>query len=123
MSTYGPNPPLILTIQRNVLENVDDTAGRWQFSGGEAHRDGKHFANFIGIKRVVFGATEEQNTASLTVTYFILGEKPPQNLTLQGTHDFNSGNQIGSVSAASIEYSALIGATFLRSGNTVTIGG
>ena len=52
----------------------------------------------------------------------LLGEKPPENITLHGAHDFNSGGEIGSVSAASSAFSAQIGKQFKRVGNTLTIG-
>jgi hypothetical protein len=115
--------PSVLTLKREVLENVDDSAGRWQFTGGKVYQGKEHVAYYAGTKRVIFGATDPQNTASLTITIFFIGEKPPQNITLQGTHDFNSGDQIGSVSAASSKYAAVIGAQFFRSGaaDTITI--
>ncbi len=46
---------------------------------------------------------------------------PPQNLVVQGSHDFNSGGEIGSVSAASGAFAALIGKEFHRVGNVLTI--
>jgi hypothetical protein len=41
---------------------------------------------------------------------------------MHGAHDFNSGNEIGSVSAASSAYSAELGKQFKRVGDTLTIG-
>jgi len=114
-------PSLELELKRGSLENVDDKAGRWQFEGGKAFRNGKLVANYASVKRVVFGGTEDQNTAMLTLTVFFLGKKPPENLTLQGAHDFNSGDEIGSVSAASAAHSALIGKTFSRKNDKLTI--
>jgi hypothetical protein len=73
-----------------------------------------HYTSDVGIKQV--------ETASLTTTIFFLDKKPPQNLTLQGIHDFRSGWQIGSVSAASRDYLSYIGKPFLYRGETVTIG-
>jgi hypothetical protein len=118
---YGPIPPLTLTLKRTVLKNVDDSAGRWQYTGGQVLQNRKPAGDYIGVKRVVFGATSPQNTASLTLTIFFKGQKPPQNITLQGSHDFSSGRQAGSVSAASNDYSGLIGAQFKRSANTLKI--
>jgi hypothetical protein len=66
--------------------------------------------------------TTEQNTAQLWLTLFFLGQKPPENMTIHGAHDFNSGDEIGSVSAASSAYSAEIGKQFKRVGDTLTIG-
>ena len=80
----------------------------------------KHVANYSSVKRVSCG-TVEQNTAMLWMTLFFLGQKPPQNMTLHGAHDFNSGGEIGSVSAASSTFSAHIGKQFKRVVNTLTI--
>ena len=77
-------------------------------------------ANYSSVKRVSCGTTE-QNTAQLWVTLFFLGSHPPENITLHGAHDFHSGAEIGSVSAASSAYSAQIGKHFKRVGNTLTI--
>jgi len=65
--------------------------------------------------------TQEQNTAMLWVTLFFEGEKPPENITLHGSHDFNSGGEIGSVSAASAAFAPFIGKQFKRVVNTLTI--
>ena len=59
---------------------------------------------------------------SLHITLKFIGEKPPQNMTLHGAHDFHSGGEIGSVSAASSAFSAQIGKQFKRVANTLTIG-
>lgn len=58
----------------------------------------------------------------LTMTIFFLPDKPPQNITVQGSHDFDSGSEIGSVSAASSGNAAHIGKNFTRVGDTITIG-
>jgi hypothetical protein len=42
-------------------------------------------------------------------------------MTLHGSHDFNSGGEIGSVSAASSSFAAHIGKQFKRVVNTLTI--
>ncbi len=118
----GPPPsPLTFTLQRDILENVDDVAGRWQLEGGKVLQDGSHVAYYASTKRVVLNATSAQNTAMLTMTIFFIGDAPPKNITVQGSHDFNSGGQIGSVSAASSTYAPYIDAQFTRTGDTVTI--
>jgi len=71
---------------------------------------------------VIFGATDAQNTAMLTLEVFFEAQQPPQNTVLQGSHDFNSGKEIGSVSAASSTFTTHIGKQFTRVGNTLTIG-
>jgi hypothetical protein len=105
-------PALELDLKQLALENVDDKAGRWQFEGGQVFQNGKHVANYATARRVVNKGTEEQNTAMLTTTIFFLGKQPPENMTLQGAHDYNSGDQTGSVSAASGQYAAYIGKAF-----------
>lgn len=111
---------LIYTLHRDCLNNVEDPGMRWQIEGGKVFEKEKHVANYSSVKRVSCGTTE-QNTAQLWLTLFFLGQKPPQNITLHGAHDFNSGNEIGSVSAASSAFSTHIGKQFQRVVNTLTI--
>ena len=111
---------LTYELVRECLNNVEDNAGRWQISGGKVFQKQKHVANYSVVKRISCG-THEQNTAQLWMTLFFLKGKPPENMTLHGSHDFNSGGQIGSVSAASTSFSARIGKQFKRVGNTLTI--
>ena len=112
---------LTYTLVRECLNNVEDVAGRWQIEGGRVLEKDKHVANYSSVKRISCG-THEQNTAMLWITIFYLKEKPPQNITLHGSHDFNSGGEIGSVSAASATFAAHIGKQFKRVVNTLTIG-
>jgi hypothetical protein len=104
------------------LTNVDDAAGRRQFEGGEVFQENRHIANYASTMRGVIQGTEAQNTAMLTMTLFFIGQpqQPTENLTLQGSHNVGSGEEIGSVSAASPAYS-YIGKQFNRSGNTLVI--
>jgi len=115
------NSALEVIFVRTSLKNVDDLAGRYQYAGGKVYENGKHIAQFASTKRIVTGGTDVQNTAMLTVTIFFLGQKPPENITLQGSHDFDSGIEIGSVSAASKQYSYLIGKTFRMTNETLVI--
>src|SRR5438477_11556338 len=109
-------------LVRECLNNVEDVAGRWQIEGGRVvqGKGQRHVANYSSVKRVSCG-TEEQNTAQLWLTLFFLKGRPPENMTLHGAHDFNSGGEIGSVSAASPAHAARIGHTFKRVVNTLTI--
>jgi hypothetical protein len=111
---------LNFTLVRQCLNNVNDVAGLWQVEGGIVLEDERHVANYSSVKRVSCG-TQEQNTAMLWVTLFFEGAKPPENITLHGAHDFNSGNEVGSVSAASTAFAAHIGKQFKRIVNTLTI--
>jgi hypothetical protein len=113
---------LQLTLERDALSNDDDPAGRWQYEGGRVFRDGEHVGFYAVTRRVTFQATDAQNTAMLTMTIFFLPDGPPENITVQGSHDFNSGNEVGSVSAASSSQTIHRGKDFTRAGNTVTIG-
>jgi hypothetical protein len=118
--------PLTLTLSRKALNNVDDIAGRWQFEGGSVEENKKQVANYSSIKRVTFQGTDQdgQNTASVTTTLFFIGSHPPESITLEGAHDFNSGNETGSVSAASHSQASHIGKQYTRNGatNVVHIG-
>jgi hypothetical protein len=111
---------LTYTLVRECLNNVEDVAERWQIEGGKVMQKQKHVGNYSSVKRVSCG-THEQNTAMLWMTVFFLGQKPPQNMTLHGAHDFNSGGEIGSVSAASSAFASRIGKQFKRVVNTLTI--
>ncbi len=114
-------------LQRVSLNNVADVAGLWQHEGGNVLQDGKQVGYYASYKRVTNGGTTAENTAMLTLTIFfnkLLGTTAPENITVQGSHDFNSGNEIGSVSAASAGHHAMIAQNFSRNGatNIATIG-
>lgn len=113
---------LNLSLHRDALTNVDDSAGRWQYEGGKVSERNQQVGYYAVTRRVTFHATDAQNTAQVTMTIFFLPNKPPENITVQGSHDFNSGKEIGSVSAASGAQVAHIGKSFTRVGDTVTIG-
>ncbi|KAH0566064.1 hypothetical protein GP486_000529 [Trichoglossum hirsutum] len=109
---------LNLEFARKALTNVTDNAGLWQFEGGSVTRNNQHVANYSSTKRVTFHGTDQdgQNTASLTITIFFIGSHPPESITLVGAHDFSSGNETGSVSAASNAYASHISKQFTRNG-------
>ena len=111
---------LTYKLVRGCLDNVDDSAGRFQIEGGKVLEKDKHVANYSSVKRVSCG-TKQQNTAMLWMTIFFLDRNPPENMTLHGAHDFDNGGQIGSVSAASSAFAARIGKQFKRVGDTLTI--
>src|SRR5262245_30807853 len=118
--TKGDDMALTYNLVRECLNNVDDVAGRWQIEVGKVFQKDRHVANYSSVKRVSCG-TAEQNTAMLWLTLFFLKGKPPENITLHGAHDFNSGGEIGSVSAASSAFAAHIGKQFKVVVNTLTI--
>ena len=120
--TFGAGLSILTyTLQRDCLTNANDPGMLWQIEGGKVLENGKHVANYSSVKRVSCGTTE-QNTAQLWVTLFFLGGNPPENITLHGAHDFKSGGEIGSVSAASPAFSAQIGKQFKRVANILSIG-
>lgn len=114
----SPAAPMSLTLNRLTLQNVDDAAGRWQFEGGKVFQHNKYIADYASTKRVVMNGTTPQNTAMLTLTLFFIGQPQhaPENMTLQGSHDFHSGSKTGSVSAASPAFASHIGKTFALTG-------
>jgi len=103
--------------------NLDDAAGRWQFEAREVFQGDSHIASYASTKRVVAKGTEAENTAMLTLTIFFFdqSQKTADNMTLQGSHDFGSGDEIGSVSAASIAFASPIGKQFKRTGGALVI--
>ena len=116
---HESNHSVTYTLRTLLLTNVDDAAGRWQFEGGEVFdKDAMQIGNYATYRRVTFNGTTAQNTAQVTSTIFYLGQNPPQNITLQGSHDFGSGKWIGSVSAASHEKRHFLGDSF--EGDTAT---
>ncbi len=111
---------LTLSLSRKALNHVDDVAGRWQFEGGTIAEGEKRIGNYASFRRVTFQGTDQdgQNTASVTTTLFLLGRHPPESITLEGTHDLDSGNESGSVSAASGSQASHIGKPYTRNGAT-----
>ncbi|AYB39786.1 hypothetical protein [Brevibacillus laterosporus] len=107
-----------LTLNRLSLTNVDDPAGGWQYEGGRVFEGNNFVANYASTKRTVNQGTTAQNTAMLTLTLFFNGL---ENITLQGSHDFSSGREIGSVSSASSQFASLIGKQFTVLGTTLVI--
>jgi hypothetical protein len=111
---------LTYNLVRECLNNVSDVAGIWQIEAGNVLEKDKLVATYSSVKRTSCGTTLE-NTAMLWITIFFLKAKPPENMTLHGSHDFNSGGEIGSVSAASSAFATHIGKQFKRVANTLTI--
>ena len=101
-----------LTLVRLSLTNVTDAEGLFQFDGGDVRLGATLVGHYARVKRVSTVGTGPQNTAAVTITIFLLGADPPENLTLQGSHSFNTGGQIGSVSAASSVAAGVIGRGF-----------
>lgn len=67
---------------------------------------------YLIVRRVTTPATSSLNTAATSITLFIgtSSTTAPNNITLQGAHNFSAGNFRGSVSGASNRYTFLQGA-------------
>lgn len=101
-----------LTLNRVSLNNVPDAAGLWQHEGGNIIKGGVKIGQYALHRRVTTGGTTAPlNTAMTTITLFFAtaSGSAPQNVTLQGAHDFGPGNFRGSVSAASGRYTWIEG--------------
>lgn len=112
-------------MSRGCLDNVEDSAGRFQIEGGKLSDAKKQPVGTYSIVRRISCGTEQFNTAQVWMTLFF-GKLPdtkraPENMTLHGSHDFSSGEEVGSVSAASGSFAAQIGKQFHASSATDTL--
>lgn len=94
--------PLTLTlVQTSGLFNEDPPGaplplGRTQYDSGDVLSDtGAKAGEYLRVKDVNAGG---KNMAAVTITLFFSGD-PAFPVTLQGSHSFNNGNEIGSISA------------------------
>jgi hypothetical protein len=104
---------VVLTLTRTTLNNVPDAAGTWQYEGGNIFKGTVKVGQYALTRRsIIGGTTTPLNTAATTITLFfaLASGTAPQNVTLQGAHDFTIGNFRGSVSAASGQYGWIKGA-------------
>jgi hypothetical protein len=115
---YAASATLVLT-RTSTLTNVSDAEGTWQYDGGDVYYNNSLLGYYSRTKRVSNGVGI--NAGAVTITIYLIGQNPPQNVTLQGTHDFSSGNEIGSISAASNTLTYLIGGTFSGPQNSITL--
>jgi len=101
-----------LTLTRTSLTNVVDAAGTWQHQGGNIMKGAVKVGQYALHRRVTTGGTNTPlNTAMTTITLFFAtaAGSAPQNVTLQGAHDFGPGNFRGSVSGASNRFAWIQG--------------
>ena len=113
---------LVFTLVPGCNNNINDAAGLWAIEGGQVLQNKVHVADYSIVKRTSCG-TKAQNTSMLWLTLFFLESSTsgPQNMTLHGSHDLGTGQEAGSVSAATAAFTAHIGKTFSRIGNTLTV--
>ncbi len=103
----------VLTLNRTNLTNVNDNAGVWQYEAGTVSSGSTAVGYYSINRRVTNGGTTALNTASETINLFLSTSSSttaPRNITIQGAHNFGSGQFVGSVSAASAQYHWVIGA-------------
>lgn len=106
--------------------NVQDDEGRWQYAGGEIILEEidsliGHFSSAIRVS-----SSNPLKAGAVRMTLFMIAqnkwEDPPQNLVLDGTHSFSSGNEIGSVAAASQLFRQYIGQPYRLTDGKLIIG-
>jgi hypothetical protein len=121
---------VVLELHRASLTNVSDAAGLTQHEAGTILKGTTLVGNYFLSRRVDTLSGALFNTGATHITLFFEpqpnGTSPaPDNVTLDGAHDFSSGGFKGSVSAASNPYSWIKGAdasySILNSVDTLTI--
>jgi len=106
-------------VRKSTLTNVDDSEGRWQFDGGNVYMNDSLVGYYTRKKRVSFGIPSSINKSSMEMT--IIWRYGDYNFTVQGTHYFGSGKEVGGVSATSTGFTAFEDSTFTGDSNTITI--
>ena len=120
-SGKGTEPaPLELTLYPEVVTDVDDGAGRWQYERGRVGDHGTQVGIYASSSLLGAAGTGHQD-ATLTLTIFFLGSTPPETVTVHGAHDAGSDSEAGTVSAASARHASRVGNRFRRVGDIVTI--
>lgn len=124
MAWSGPSLAglVTLTLVRASLTNVADAAGTTQHEAGTVRKGVTNVGRYTLVRRVTNGGPVLNNGATTATLFFTaFGVAPAQNVTLQGAHDFSTGNFTGSVSAGSNRYTWVQGAD-ARILPTATIG-
>ncbi len=103
--------------RESTLTNVDDAEGRWQFDGGNVYIGRNLVGHYTRSKRISFGVPTNKHAMEMT----IMLNDTNSNFTVQGSHYFTTGEEIGGVSAASAGLSAIQHATFTGDSDTLTI--
>jgi hypothetical protein len=117
-------PPVTVVLARTTPVNSSlDAAGSWIFDGGTVSLAGVVVGQYARVLRTIFGATDLQNAAMVTITIFLLGQITPDNLTLQGAHSLTTSDATGSISAASLPGAVGIRWTLVGATNTLTFVG
>jgi hypothetical protein len=106
-------------VQRSTLTNVTDTEGRWQFDGGDVYIGSIKVGHYTRHKRVSFGIPSSINKSAMEMT--IIWAWGDYNFTVQGSHYFGTGTEVGGVSATSAGFTAYQDATFAGNHTAITI--
>jgi hypothetical protein len=106
-------------VKKSTLTNVNDAEGRWQFDGGDVYLGSTKVGHYTRKKRVSFGIPSSVNRSSMEMT--IIWAWGDYNFTLQGSHHFGTGREVGGVSATSAGFTAYTDATFAGNHNAITI--
>ena len=106
-------------VKKSSLTNVNDAEGRWQFDGGDVYLGANKVGYYTRKKRVSFGIPSSVNKSSMEMT--IIWSWGDYNFTVQGTHYFGTGREVGGVSATSAGFTAFSDATFAGTHNAITI--
>ena len=110
--------PLTFSLVRECRSTSTKSPHR-RSKGGKCSRVGSTSPTTSGsIFQLRHRATEH---GAVWLTLGFLKGKPPENMTLHGAHDFNSGGEVGSVSAASPAFATHIGKQFKRFVNALTV--
>ena len=106
-------------VQKSTLTNVSDTEGRWQFDGGDVYIGSTKVGYYTRHKRVSFGIPSSINKSSMEMT--IIWAWGDYNFTVQGSHYFGTGTEVGGVSATSAGFTAYQNATFSGNHTAITL--
>jgi len=106
-------------VKKSALTNVNDGEGRWQFDGGDVYVGATKVGHYTRKKRVSFGIPAAVNKSSMEMT--IIWASGDHNFTVQGTHYFGTGREVGGISATSPGFSAFDNAKFAGSSTSMTV--
>jgi hypothetical protein len=118
--------PLVVVINpASVVSNeLADKGGNWQYVGAEAFEETTgQPVKLIAMKRDNRTAAAAFPASILTATVLFASQdnEVSDHFTIQGLHDLTSGNETGSVSAASWAFKDYIGGTFTFAAGTLTV--
>lgn len=114
----GTNPPSV------VSNELVDNGGNWQYVGAQAvEQSTGEPVQLIAMKRDNSTAAAGFPASMLTATVVFASQDNAvsDHFTIQGLHDLTSGNEIGSVSAASWRFTEYIGGTFTFAAGLLTV--